>query len=43
MTASFWLMHADDGGVSAGLLVLVAYWGQHRLLPRSGEGQQETG
>ena len=37
MTASsFWLMHAAVVGVSAGLLVVVAYWGQHRLLPPAG-------
>jgi POT family proton-dependent oligopeptide transporter len=32
----FWLMHAAIVGVSAGLLVMVAYWGQHRFLPASG-------
>jgi POT family proton-dependent oligopeptide transporter len=31
--ASFWLMHAAIVGVSAALLVVVAYWGQHRFLP----------
>lgn len=37
MTASsFWLMHAAIVGVSAGLLVVVAYWGQHRFLPPAG-------
>jgi POT family proton-dependent oligopeptide transporter len=32
--ARFWLLHAAIVAMSAGLLVVVASWGQHRMLPR---------